>query len=122
MAFVVGPGGEEECRRRAVVRGVVPKLERPQAVDRQHPVTRPQLAVRLPAAFRILAERRDLAVPEVADQQVAAEAAEALGRRLCDAPRCVQLAMLTDPGEQLPARVERVDEALALPGDFVFGI
>ena len=65
--------------------------------------------------------RVDLAVAEVADEQIAAEAAE-VGRRLCEPPGRVQLAVLGHTRDEVPGRVELVHEAASLAGDLVLGV
>src|SRR5439155_14665269 len=88
VLLAVRAGGEEECVRRAVVGDcALAELERPEPVDRQDLVAaRPQLADELEAAVQLRLERTDLPIAEVADEQVAAEAAEVPGRH-GDAPR-----------------------------------
>ena len=63
----------------------------------------------------------DLPVAEVADKQVSAEAAE-VRRSHGQPPRCVQLAMLRDTGDQHSSRVVDVDEPESLPGNLVLGV
>src|SRR6266536_2994911 len=81
----------------------------------------PQLTAEpeLPVGLRL--ERVDLAVAEVADEEISAEAAEVC-RREREPPRRVQQAVLSHAGDQVAGRVEGVDEAEALPGDLVFCI
>ena len=60
----------------------------------------------------------DLAVAEVADQQVAAKATEA-GRGEREPPRCVELPVLRNPCKQVALKVVSVYEAASLAGDLV---
>src|SRR5262249_23899705 len=71
VRFGVRPGGEEE-RGRWTRRGVVPELERPEAVEHHRRSGRavPQLALRREEPVRPVVERGDPAVAEIADQQV----------------------------------------------------
>src|SRR5206468_4980875 len=89
-------------------------LQRPQAVDRElAAVARAQRAAMLELAVRHLLVGVDLPVAEVADEQVAAEAAERR-RRPREAPRRVQLAVLRHPPEQVAVHAVDVDEAETL--------
>src|SRR5207244_8960925 len=123
VALAGGAGGEEERVGGAVVgEGSLAELERPQTVDRQHaPSLRAQLPTRLELPGRLPLEGRDLAVAEVADEEIAAEAAEAR-RSEREAPRRVQLPVGRHPAEQRAARVELVDEAETLAGDVVVAV
>src|SRR5437870_2011644 len=76
VGLVIRAGGEEQPAARS---GgvVVPELERPQAVDRDRPaVAAAQLAAVLELPVRQLGIGVDLAVAEVADEEIAAEATE----------------------------------------------
>src|SRR4051794_21369055 len=77
-ALVVRPCREEQRVGGAVIRQrASPEFECPQPVDRQHlVVVRAQLTDEIPAAVELRLIRADLAVAEVADEQVAAEGAE----------------------------------------------
>src|SRR5436190_18540780 len=98
VRLVVRAGGEEEGVRVAVRAGVA-ELECPEAVDRElAPVRIPERAAVLEDPGADLGVGVDPAVAEVADEQVAAEAAER-GRRPREAPRRIQLAVLRDPLE-----------------------
>ena len=101
------PRGEEE-RARVACHRAVPERDPPQAADRDRLAVRVvQRAVERPA-LRRAAERVDVPVAEVADEQIAAEAAE---RARCerDAPRRVQRAALCDACDEVPEAVELVD-------------
>jgi hypothetical protein len=60
----------------------------------------------------------DLAVAEVADEDVARETPERR-RREREPPRRVELALLRDTCDEVAGEVVRVDEAATLPGDLV---
>src|SRR5438105_6439773 len=112
VSLVVDAGGEEQGLRVAVRAGVA-ELERPEPVDRELAVRRDvERAAVLEVAVRHLLVCVDLPVAEVADQQVAAEAAE---RRRCpgETPRCAELPVLSHPAEELPVEVVDVDNAEA---------
>src|SRR5204862_4900766 len=87
-------GREEQRVHGAVVGSAVPELERPQAVDGDPVVSgAAQLTARAPLAAVVAAESGDLAVAEVADQQVAGDLVQRAvrpagpGRRKRLAPR-----------------------------------
>src|SRR5438067_5748227 len=110
VRLVVDPGGEEQGLRIAVRSGVA-ELERPEPVDRELAVRRGvERAAVLEVAVRHLLVSVDLPVAEVADEQVASEAAE---RRGCpgEAPRSVELPVLGDSAEELPVEVVGIDDA-----------
>src|SRR5262245_53358396 len=71
-------------------------------------------------------ERDDLAVPEVADQELAARRAEPRGRNR-EPPGRVELAARADAGEERAVGVEHIDDAQALsvnlldPADVLLG-
>src|SRR5207248_7121366 len=88
VGLVVRAGGEVQ-RLRVAVRAGVAELERPQPVDCDLvAVLVAEGAVLLEVAVRLLRERVDLAVAEVADQEVAAQASPSC-RRERDPPRSV---------------------------------
>src|SRR5207302_9333618 len=100
--------------RRGTGSAVVAEPDAPEAVDRDRPSGRVAEATRAcPRSIGLLRVGVDLAVAEVADQQIAAEGTE-VRRRACDAPGCVELAVRRDPCDQLAAGVECIDHAKAL--------
>ena len=104
----VRPGGEEQRVRRAG-EAVVAECERPEPADRDRPMLR---FCRSPSNTQPSlrpAVRADHAVAEVADQQVAAVAAERL-RRTHEPPRLVQ-PRAREARDELPVRCELVDVA-----------
>ena len=97
----------------------MPELQRPESVDDELPsVRRPERSHELEGAIGRLLVRVHLAVAEVAHDQVAAEPSEARGGER-QAPRRVQLAVLRHADEQIPIRVEGVDEAEALAVELI---
>src|SRR5256712_9115772 len=119
VLLVVWTRREEQRVERSVGWAAVSELQRPQPVDRELLSVRgPERADELPCPVRQLLERVDVPVAEVADEQVAAEGAEAGGGHR-EAPRGIQLAVLRDAREQVPVRVEGVDEAEALAVELV---
>src|SRR6266487_2404109 len=113
VLLVVRARGEEQRVRRAVGRRAVSELQGPESVDcKPVSVGRAERTGQLEGPVRLFLVRVDVAVPEVSDEQVAAEEAEARrGHR--NAPRRVQLAALRDADEQVPGGVVGVDEAEA---------
>src|SRR6476620_11330452 len=104
VGLVVDAGGEVQ-RVRIAVRAGVAELECPEPVDRELPVLcGAERAAVLEAAVPHLRVGVDLPVAEVADQQVAAKAAERL-RRLREPPRGVELPVLGYPTQELPVEV-----------------
>src|SRR6185369_8835091 len=99
VGLVVDAGGEVQGVRVAVRAGVA-ELECPEPVDRELPVLcGAERAAVLEAAVLHLLVGVDLPVTEVADEQVAAEAAERL-RRLREPPRGVELPVLSDAPQE----------------------
>src|SRR5207248_8283887 len=110
VGLVVDAGGEEQGVRVAVRAGVA-ELERPEPVDRELAVPRGvERAAMLEVAVPHLLVGVDLPIAEVADEQVAAEAAERR-RSQGEPPRGVELPALGDPTDELPVEVIHVDEA-----------
>jgi hypothetical protein len=107
VRLLVRAGREEQRVGRAGV-GAVAEADAPQPVDLDRPVVGAlHHPVLLPAVLA-LAERVDPAVPEIADEEVAAELAES---RRChrEAPRGVQLALR---GDAVVEKVPSVPKAL----------
>jgi hypothetical protein len=77
-----------------------------------------QLAAELEGAARHLIVRGDLAVAGVADEEIAAEATEALGR-VGESPRRIQLAATRNARDQVAVEVILIDEAEPLSRDLV---
>src|SRR3954471_17840606 len=114
VGLVVDAGGEVQGVRVAVQAGVA-ELERPEPVDRELAVPRGvECAAVLELAVPQLPVGVDLPVAEVADQQVAAKAAERR-RGLGDPPRSVELPVLGNATEELPVEVVDVDDAESPP-------
>src|SRR5262249_19170396 len=116
LRLVSRSGGEVEGVRRprssAVAEGEPPQ---PVELDRLT-VTAPKRAAELPMAIRAMLVRVDLPVPEVPDQQIAAGGGEVGGSER-QAPGRIEGALGRDASEELPARVEHVDEAGPGAGD-----
>src|SRR5215467_2457167 len=109
VGLVVEAGGEVQGVRVAVRAGVA-ELERPETVDSELAVLRGVecAAMREVAVLQLLV-RVDLPVAEVADQQIAAEAAERRrGQR--EPPRGIELPVLGDAAEELPVEAVGVDD------------
>ena len=115
MGLVVGAGGEEQRSSARCSGWPLPNWI----------AHRPSIAIGLWSAFLstprwclapvgMLPEGVDLAVAEVADQEVAAEPAE-VRRCESEAPRRIQLAAGRDAPEEVAAHVEDVHEPEALP-------
>src|SRR5689334_2797287 len=66
----------------------------------------------------VLTERGDPAVTEIADQNVAAEGAE-VERSPRDSPWRVEVAARGEAADQMPVRIEDINEAVARPRDVV---
>src|SRR6266571_7757252 len=122
VGFVVGAGREEQGVGRAVFGWPVAELERPESVDRQRfPICAAQLASVFELPVWQLFVGVDLPVAEVADEEIAAEAAEVRrGKR--KPPRRVELSVLRDTGEQIAVHVVDVHEPTPLSGDLVNGV
>src|SRR4029077_18322633 len=60
----------------------------------------------------------DVAVPEVAHEQISAELAET-GRRQSQAPRRVERTPVDKPADERAAIAEHIHEPVALPGDII---
>src|SRR5262249_52771481 len=101
----------EVQRGRRTGKAAVAEREPPEAVDPDRPAAgEPEGTVRLPVSVGLPLVRVDLPVAEVADQQVAADAAEHR-RRHRHAPRRIERALAGHAAEQVSAGVEHVDEA-----------
>ena len=100
--LLVRAGGEEQRVGRPVVReAALAELERPQAVDQDRLVIgTPERTDTLVAPVRLRLVGVDLAVAEVADEEIAAEGAE-VRRSPSQAPRRVQLATGRDAPEKV---------------------
>src|SRR5437588_11640807 len=119
VRLVVRSSREEERVGWSVVGRAVAELQCPEPVDDQRLTVRcAQLPAVLEVPVRQLRIRIDVAVAEVANQQIAAEAAEVGGRQR-HAPGCVELAVLGHPAHQCPRRVIDVDESKALTVNLV---
>src|SRR2546428_3370486 len=119
VRLVVWTRREEQRAERSVGWAAVPELQRPQPVDRKLLSVRgPERADELPCPVGQFLVGVDVPVAKVADEQVAAESAEGCGGHR-EAPRGVQLAVLRNAREQVPVRVEGVDEAEALAVELV---
>src|SRR2546427_6501067 len=119
VRLAVRTGREEQRVDRAVVDRPVPELQRPEPVDDELPsVHGPERPDELERPVGQLLVRVHMSVAEVAYEQVTAERSETRrGER--EAPRRIQLAMLCHTREQIPVRLEGVDEAEALAVDLV---
>src|SRR5919201_3314845 len=97
VRLVIGPGGKEQRVNRAVVRSALAENKRPETVDQDRlavdVLERTDTLVR-PGRLRLI--RVDLAVTEVADEQIPAEGPEPGGSHR-HAPGCVELAAVGDP-------------------------
>ena len=89
--------------------------QRPQPVDDQRLIMR---VIELIQEMTLGVVNIDFAVAEVADEDVAAEAAKGEGRPH-DSPGRIQLAAGGEAPEQMTIRVEDVDKAVARAGDVV---
>src|SRR6266849_1510431 len=113
VALAVGAGGEKE---RVGARGAAAaQRQGPQAVDRQRlAVAAVELVDEVPA----LVEGVDPAVAEIADQDVAAEAAEGEGGAR-HGPGRIEVPVAGEAPQQVAVGVEHIDEAAARAGDVV---
>src|SRR5258705_11806328 len=105
------PGGaRREIERVGTRRFPAAEGQGPQSVDHQW------LAI---GAFQfidetaVLVEYVDLAVTEVADEDVAAESAEGI-RRTLDTPRRIERPATDQPPQQMAVGIEHIDKAVAL--------
>src|SRR3954451_12610512 len=104
VGLVVRAGGEVEGLRVAVRAGIA-ELERPKPVDRELlAVLAAEGAVLLEGAVRLLRERVDLAVPEVADQEIATGVAPPW-RRKCEPPGSIERTTRGDALEENAVQV-----------------
>src|SRR2546429_1563104 len=118
VRLVVRAGREVERVRRART-GPVAEAEAPETIDRHRfAVGRAQLTAVRERAVSLRRVRVDRPVAEVADEQVAAEAAK-VRRRHRKSPGSVQLPARGDAGDEGPVSLELVDEAEALSSHLV---
>src|SRR5947209_6957688 len=115
MLLAAGAGREED--RAGGVRQSQAELQTPDAGDVDGCAA--AVAHGAEESARVEVEGVHGAVAEVADQQGIVKLAEALERRPRHAPGRVELALADEPLQQVPLRVEDVDETVARPGDVV---
>ena len=114
VSFPIGAGGEDQL----VGLGGVPvaELQAPEAVDDDWPAVRPSQLTQVRARCR--SGDVDVAVPEVADQQIPAELAES-GRRLSETPWRVERATGDKTADERAVVAEHIHESMTRPGDIV---
>src|SRR5437660_4848049 len=116
MRFIVGPGGEEQRALRLIVE-IVAERHAPQTVESQRAMIRSaQFALELGGGDVVGVDRT---MAEIAYEDIVREGAERRGRH-CDSPWRVQPAARREAAQEIPVRVEFIDDAKARPRSFVF--